>query len=403
MGRSKHKRVRKKKSATVTSSRWSPELVLSIAAFIVSTTIFIHQCITPLDSINVAAALKSLKSRDYTKNGAATTTALDRTTGNIGQAITTESEVKPASAAEAEVVAAQARRDAVAAIPAGPFPLPKLPGANVTSVIPPKSAQAGSSWSMSLIKGMLPTVPAHWAAEVTRAATALAEALPSTPSIFRARQKGEWIGCVRPHHLVCKGVYRAAKASNALSMLSLGCADDIDWLPHILRKLREELRPIRLYCAISHTTSSATLNNLHSTYRSVGLVDVVKVNVPHGQLGVTNVDMVVAYRALTVGTLIDAMRLLRGLKKSGAGKLLVTETYPDIDNAKQDGQVRQRVNVGAAPFLFPAPAFEYANEDENENADDMEIVTVRIAELFEQRLTPEMKDLVDPRKRTVLQ
>lgn len=402
MGRSKPKHARKKKNTTVTSSRWSPELVLSIAAFIISTIIFLHQCVTPLDSIYVATALKTFKSGAYLKNKMVTT-ALNRTTDKIGQPVMTEKEAKAATAAEAEAAAAEARRKAVAAIPAGPFPLPQLSGTNGTSVIVPTSAQAGLSWSMSLIKGMLPTVPAHWAAEVTRAATALTEALPSTPSIFRARQKGEWMGCVRPHHLVCKGVYRAAKAANVLTMLSLGCADDVDWLPHILRKLREELRPIRLYCAITNTTSATTIHNLNSTFHSVGLVDIVKVDIPHGQLGVTKVDMLVAYRALTAGTLIDAMRLLRGLKQSGVATLLVTETYPDTDNAKQNGRTRERVNVAAAPFLFPAPAFEYANENENESADDMEIVTIRIAELFEQRLTPEMKDLVDPRKRTVLQ
>lgn len=199
-------------------------------------------------------------------------------------------------------------------------------------------------------------------------------------------------------------MYRAIKATNTLSLLDYDCAANVDWLPFILRKLQRELRPVRLFCAAAPaalTELRARRAQLAPHYADVGLEDVVAVDVSRARVP-DGIDMFVAYRAVQRGTLIDAMRFFKNIKASRAVTFLVVETFPDVDNAAAVSPAgRLRINAGAAPFWFPAPVFEYANDDENSEDIDMEIIAVRTDEMFEERATPEMKDLVDPRKRVV--
>lgn len=429
--------------------RGSPPTALSVTAFVLSAVVFAHQCVLPmLDTGQMRAAARTVWARRTPQRSEVHAQApLLRTRARTADGTAQEegASLQPNSAARTPVAAAaETGRQAVAAIPKGPFPLPELPGTSAGAGAdkrgglgvqassggdPPSTATtdttaaasaAGSSWSMSRVRGMLPAMPAHWAAEVARAATAMTASLPSPPSsIFRARRKGDWIGCARPFHLICKGVYRAAKHASALTLLSLSCRADAPWLPYVARKLHAELRPVRLYCALDKAAGpNATADarddpdlaaEVHASYGEAGLAGVVRADVHAGNLGVPKVDMVIAYRALATRTLIDGVRLLRGIKASRAATLLVTETFPDTDNADAGAASARaahgghRVNVATAPFLFPAPVFEYANDEENADSEDMEIVAVHVAHLFEERLTPEMKDLVDPRKRVVLE
>lgn len=430
----------------------SPAFTFSIVVFLISVLLFIHQCVLPLAPKSLFSLRLSSRHRHHqpfsyhASFSRSSTSALSSgsrehdynpataaTVANSGQSHGDEAHTSAAHPAPAAVaspvppVSAEVAKSNLAKIPRGPFPLPPLAAERKGAAV-----QVGSSWSVSLARGLLPSLPIHWAAEVSRAASALAAGLSFSSgagmneggSIFTARQKGEWIGCTRPHHLVCKGVYRAIKAHNSLSVLSLSCGADVDWLPHILRKLRTELRPVRLYCGLAPASEDPSMElrvaGIERVYKGpAGLAGFVTVpNLASGgfvqveadKLKTFKVDMLIAYRRLAALTLIDGVKFLRTVKASGMADLLVLETFPEADNAvntlaSERSTGRNKVNVGAAPFFFPAPVFEYVNEDEQDTnaGDEMEIVVVKLSELFAERMTPEMKDLVDPRKRLVLE
>lgn len=392
----------------------------SLILFVISALVFVHQCITPLYSEHRRNMFSFLsrsrptflfyKSRtsDYSR-GNSTRSTIERkpvtalslpTFTNISEPWT-----KSHDGAERSM---QSTQDQWSLIPIGPFPLPPLSPQNrsrnttLTPYTPERETHiyAGSSWTASFARHILPSLPLHWFAEITHRANNFAPPFGSN-SIFRARRSGGWIGCKRPHLLICMAAYRAIKVTNALSVLSTDCHLHNDWLPYILIKLAEELRPVQLRCAVSNATSSQVISAINNTYNMIGLTAIVDVDLAAGKIP-SDTDMFLVYRAIHKKTLIEAMQMLKGIKKSGGVKHLLVDTYPDVDNsgaALANGMTR--VNTGTAPFWFPAPVFEYANENENSEDVDMEVVVVLVDQLFEERGTPEMKDLVDPRRRKI--
>ncbi|CAN8068129.1 unnamed protein product [Agarophyton chilense] len=262
-------------------------------------------------------------------------------------------------------------------IPEGPLPFPRVQENGDTV-----NVHAGSSWIPSFASTMLPALPSHW----------LIETVPKTKvrersSIFTALQRGGWIGCERPFHLVCKGVYRAIKVTNAINVVNIGCERDAAWLPHIVKKLREEFRMVKLTCIGEHSDGFEDVD-----VRFVKM-DVFEERFPN------ETDMLVAYKFVETRTLISAMKFLKNVKRSDSVQTLVIETFPDSDNSIRDGLLK--MNTAIAPFWFPTALYQYSNEEENEEKQAMKIIAVTVNQLFTDRNTPSMMDLVDPRKRLV--
>lgn len=220
-------------------------------------------------------------------------------------------------------------------------------------------------------------------------------------SIFTARRKGAWMGCERDFYLVCKGVYRAIKRTNAIRVVDVGCERNVGWLPHVVNKLRTEFRMVRLTCVVGKGEEEERVRKLYGTVEGMNVVvtDAYTAKFPN------NTDMVVAYRLLEKGTLIDAMRFFKNVKKGNTVDVLATESYPESRNVpgENSGNGKLRINTALAPFWFPPSVYEYENAEEDPDGDHTRIVAVKVAEMFKTRTTPEMKDLVDPRKRHVVE
>lgn len=401
------------------SSRQVPDhknLIPSLALFVISGIVFIHQCITPLYPTHLKNLLpmffnpqSMLRNREFRTTQMSISEKLQPVAAQNPKTVPgrqLETQATPGAIPQGLFHAALNQWSSV---PLGPYPLPPLspPKSFIGGSTSPGSSlenrtniYAGSSWTISLARNVLPSLPLHWFAELTRAATSNTPSFTSH-SIFRARRKGDWIGCRRPYLLICMAAYRAIKATNALSVLSMDCELHTEWLPHILMKLADELRPVQLRCAVSTNALFDTIGSINSTYGDIGLIEIIEVDLVTGVIP-NDTDMLIAYRVIQRQTLIHAVQMLKGIKKSGAVKHLLVDTYPDVENSGATlASEKMRVNTGTAPFWFPAPIFEYANENENSEEVDVEIVVVRVDQLFEERVTPEMKDLVDPRRRKV--
>lgn len=220
-------------------------------------------------------------------------------------------------------------------------------------------------------------------------------------SIFKARRKGAWMGCEREFHLVCKGVYRAIKKTNAIRVVDVGCEGNVGWLPHVVDKLRTEFRMVNLICVVGKEEEEERVYKMYGAVEGVSVVvmDAYTAKFPN------KTDMLVAYRLLEKGTLIDAMRFFQNVKKENAVDVLAMESYPESRNVpgENSGNGKLRINAALAPFWFPPPVYEYENVEEDPDGDHMRIVAIKVAEMFKTRATPEMKDLVDPRKRHVVE
>lgn len=219
-------------------------------------------------------------------------------------------------------------------------------------------------------------------------------------SIFVARRKGSWIGCSRLFHLVCKGVYRAIKVTNAMHVVDVSCERNAEWLPHILQKLRGEFRMIHLTCLVRTQVNDATLKD---AFRNVRKLKVLRLNPLTDPLP-KDTDMLIAYRFLEDGTLIDAMKFFKNVQASKSVYTLATETYPTARNIlvkHKHGKWTLQINTMLAPFSFPQPVYEYENADENPESSRMQISVFKVDQLFTQKSTPSMGELVDPRRRYI--
>ena len=57
------------------------------------------------------------------------------------------------------------------------------------------------------------------------------------------------MGCTQPYHLICKGVHRAIKIVNAVTVVDTLCAQNAPWLPLVLTHLTKEFRFVKIICA----------------------------------------------------------------------------------------------------------------------------------------------------------
>lgn len=258
----------------------------------------------------------------------------------------------------------------------------------------------GASWSSSAWGG-LNSLPAYLKAVAMHSAPkwtseeAMAQ-LEERGSIFTARRKGEWMGCTRPYHLACKGVYRAIKRVDATTVLDTACMLNAHWLPLVIQHLRKEFRFIQLVCAVQ---DKSRVEYVRAAFEDVDHVTFTTMN-PFRDNVVNKTDLVVAVKLLDKKSLIHAMRFFRNMQRNAATvSHIVYENFPSSNNRRDvnDGKQLVRVNTFLPPFMFGRTVHRYENIDESPTSDVMEIVTIATDALFANKQTPAMADLGDPK------
>lgn len=224
--------------------------------------------------------------------------------------------------------------------------------------------------------------------------------VPGDESIFVARRKGVWMGCARAYFLVCKGVYRAIKRTASVNVMDVSCVQDLQWLPKVLDKLKDEFRMVRLTCAVrTHTDVKIA----QEAFKMNPLVNVVMFD-PFVEAFVNTSDMIIAYRLVENENLIRTMQFFKNVKKHDNVQYIVHDNYPQESNVitvhpQNNSRSLFRINAAREPFSFPEPVYIYENVDEQPGTHTMHIVCRSMRDIFERRTLPELQDLIDPRKR----
>lgn len=216
-------------------------------------------------------------------------------------------------------------------------------------------------------------------------------------SIFAARRKGDWMGCGRSYYLVCKGVYRAIKRTNALTILDTACAANSYWLPFVIKHLYKELKLIKLTCA---DKDESHLRQARQAYRDIDHVQFTQFNPYTTQIS-NKTDLLLGISALNDETLITASKFFRNIQESGNVAYVVYENFPDSNNGRGSLSTRRssgRLNTFAPPFMFGLPTYYYENVDEQPSTESVMIVAMKSEELFKNHRKPNMVDLRPPPK-----
>lgn len=264
-----------------------------------------------------------------------------------------------------------------------------------------QNATAGAAWSSSSWAS-LTALPAYLKAVALHGAPRLTseEALAQREeqgSIFSARRKGEWMGCTRAYHLVCKGVYRAIKRVNAVSVVDTACTANARWLPLVLEHLRKEFRVVQLTCA---DRDLSRLQYVKAAYSDVGNVKFMTMD-PFKDKISNETDLVIGVKLLDKMSMINVMKFFKNIQSSAAVKHVVFENYPNSKNRVdlEKSKKAVRLNGYAPPFMFGKPVYQYQNADEQPTSEIVEILAMETSELFAYKETPHMADLEDPKLR----
>lgn len=231
---------------------------------------------------------------------------------------------------------------------------------------------------------------------VANGAAPTAPPLDRTESIFAALRKGPWMGCSRANAIVCTGVYRSLKRSAAASLFDVNCAAHLEWLPKVLDKLMNEYRLVRIICGVSSETEMAMARGAMGLRKHVHFVPFKPLSARAGNF--PRADVVLAREALR-GNLISTMRFLRTLKQSASARFLIHDNYP-AENGNIFTRRGLRLNTALPPFSMPPPF--YAHSDP-EDVLGLQIACRTVGDMFELRSTPTMNELVDPRRRRILE
>lgn len=219
---------------------------------------------------------------------------------------------------------------------------------------------------------------------------------PAEHSIFAARRKGPWMGCARRDALLCTGLYRSLKRTGAASLFDLDCGMHLEWLPRILEKLLREYRLVRVTCAVRGPNDAVRARAALAGAR-VDVVVFQPMTAPAAEFPKS--DVVFTRESLRRANLIGAMALLRKVKDSNAYAYVVHENFPraPANIPRKEGLL---INAALPPFSLPPPFYSHVNDDD---APGVEVACRAVPDMFAQRATPTMNELVDPRRRVILE
>jgi len=225
---------------------------------------------------------------------------------------------------------------------------------------------------------------------------ATAPLLVRSSSIFSALRKGPWMGCSRTDALVCTGVYRALKRTAAASIFDVDCSRHLAWLPKVIDKLLGEYRLVRVICAYTSEAAHARSRVAWGARRHVTYVNFTAADAAPSQFMPADVTLA---RESMKSNLILSMRFLKNLKHAGTSKFLVHENFPR-ERVNIPTKTGLRINAALPPFSLPPPVYTHQDPDDSVG---VQINCRNVPEMFEMRTTPTMEELVDPRKRRILE
>lgn len=220
--------------------------------------------------------------------------------------------------------------------------------------------------------------------------------LERSSSIFAALRKGPWMGCSRSDALICTGVYRALKRSSAASVFDVDCGKHVAWLPKVVDKLLGEYRLVRIICAVRGEAEYARAKQGWGARRHIRFVRFNSTEAHPSQFHRADVTLA---RETLHSNLIQAMRFLKTLKAASNSRYLIHDNFPRerINVPTTSGL---RMNAALPPFSMPPPFYTHSDPDD---VFGVQVTCRLVAEIFETRTTPTMEELVDPRKRRILE
>lgn len=216
------------------------------------------------------------------------------------------------------------------------------------------------------------------------------ETAPS--SVYTVRKPQGWWGCERPYWVACKGVYRAIKRLDAVSVMDVNCLANADFLPVVFSHLRREFRSIRFVCAERNEDRLAAARAKYASVDAKTSFMTFDPFAPDAAAAYPpRLDVVLAVGAFVGQSLISSMRLFRSLHTSGAARYVVFDNFPTLDNVPSAGAAggtvggganKGRINVYKGPFLFPVAKYTYENATERYGSEENQIMALAVADLF---------------------
>jgi hypothetical protein len=279
----------------------------------------------------------------------------------------------------------------------GSVPAEKINSASAAS----SDLAKGSSWSIASAMGDTEALPAYLKAVAVNSAPKLKESAAvaegeGRESVFAARRKGTWMGCTPPYYMICKGVYRAIKKLNAVTVLDTSCKENTVWLPFVIMHLKKEFRLVRLICT---DRSVSKLSRVHLAYQGFKHVSFSQFD-PFEDVLTNKTDVVIAVNLLRQETLIRSMKFFKLLKENKLAGGVVYENYPESANKPIASKTLAKevvlLNTFTVPFLFGPPEYRYESTEEQPGSRRMEIAFVSPARIFEHKSTPSFADLMHP-------
>lgn len=210
-------------------------------------------------------------------------------------------------------------------------------------------------------------------------------------SVYTVRKRQGWWGCERPYWVACKGVYRAIKRLDAVSVMDVNCLANSDFLPVVFSHLRREFRSVRFVCAERDADRLAAARAKYAKVDAKTSYITFDPFAPDAAAAYPpQLDVVLAVGAFVGESLISSMRLFRSLHASGAARYVVFDNFPSLDNAPAvgaaggtvGGGVKGRINVYKGPFLFPVAKYTYENATETYGSEESQIMAFSVADLF---------------------
>ncbi|KAI0559180.1 hypothetical protein FGB62_165g013 [Gracilaria domingensis] len=145
-------------------------------------------------------------------------------------------------------------------------------------------------------------------------------------------------------------VYKLVREEEVFSMAVAPCDEVTDWMPNVVRRLREELVELQFYCIDTRMPAQdisplkRVFGDLATGFVQVGADD-IKESIP------AELDMVVSWKGLQRWGMERGWHFLRGLRERGT-KFVLVSNNPGIINTEDS---ERAVNVRGSPLLFGEP------------------------------------------------
>lgn len=174
-------------------------------------------------------------------------------------------------------------------------------------------------------------------------------------SVYTVRKRQGWWGCERPYWVACKGVYRAIKRLDAVSVMDVNCLANSDFLPVVFSHLRREFRSVRFVCAERDADRLAAARAKYAKVDAKTSYITFDPFAPDAAAAYPpQLDVVLAVGAFVGESLISSMRLFRSLHASGAARYVVFDNFPSLGRSGGASRGASTCTRGPSFSLWPS-------------------------------------------------